>query len=193
MEQIQNAPPRGGKWVQHGKFTFLDVSHEIKAIDTPPDVDEWVKVDMSPEYRLESWRPLFTGPALGRNPGTAAAWKEFEQQTKLAAGQFLDGTMDADSLTDVFQRGYQNLTDLAKDTGYPSPLWDQMMGPACLESIYGEFRRMGLDAAVQRNNQEGRQYVTGEMTSQRTYKYYNSDYYYKTEEALAAVTDRLPP
>ena len=169
MEQVQNAP-RGGKWVEYGKFTFLDVSHEIKTIDTPPDVDTWVKVDMSPEHRLESWRPLFTGPALGRNPGTAAAWKEFEQQTKLAAGQFLDGTMDADSLTDVFQQGYQHLTDVAKDTGYPSPLWDQMMGPACLESIYGEFRRMVLDAAVQRNNQEGRQYVTGEMTSKRIYK-----------------------
>ena len=28
------------------------------------------------------------------------------------------------------------------------------------------------------------------MTSQRTYKYYNSNYYYKTEEALAAITDR---
>lgn len=189
MEQVQNAP-RGGKWVEYGKFTFLDVSHEIKTIDTPPDVDEWVAVDMSPKHRLESWRPLFTGPTLGRNPGTAAAWKEFEQQTKLAAGQFLDGTMDADSLTDVFQQGYQHLTDVAKDTGYPSPLWDKMMGPARLESIYGEFRRMVLDAAVQQNNQEGRQYVTGEMTSQRTYKYYNSDYYYKTEEALAAVTDR---
>ena len=189
MEQVQNAP-RGGKWVQHGKFTFLDVSHEIKTIDTPPDVDTWVAVDMSPEYRLESWRPLFTGPALGRNPGTAAAWKEFEQQTKLAAGQFLDGTMDADSLTEVFQRGYQHLTDVAKDTGYPSPLWDKMMGPASLESIYGEFRRMVLDAAVQRNNQEGRQYVTGEMNSRRTYKYYNSDYYFKTEEALASATER---
>ena len=136
MEQVQNAP-RGGKWVEYGKFTFLDISHEIKTIDTPPDVDEWVKVDMSPEHRLESWRPLFTGPALGRNPGTAAVWKEFEQQTKLAAGQFLDGTMDAGALTDVFQQGYQHLTDVAKDTGYPSPLWDKMMGPACLESKIG--------------------------------------------------------
>lgn len=189
MEQVQSAP-RGGKWVEYGKFTFLDLSHEIKTIDTPPDVDTWVAVDMSPEGRLESWRPLFTAAALGRNPGTAQAWKEFERDTKLAAGQFLDGTIDADSLTGVFQRGYQHLTDVAKDVGYPSPLWDKMMGPACLESIYGEFRRMVLDAAVQRNNQEGRQYVTGEMNSQRSYKYYNSDYYFKTEEAIASATER---
>lgn len=189
MEQIQDAL-RGGKWIEYGKFTFLDISHEIKTKETPSDVDTWVEVDMSPEHRLETWRPNFTGPALGRNPGTAAAWKEFEQQTKLAAGQFLDGTMDADSLTEVFQQGYQHLTDVAKDTGYPSPLWDKMMGPAALESIYGEFRRMVLDAAVQRNNQEGRQYVTGEMNSQRTYKYYNSDYYFKTEEAIASATER---
>ncbi|MCI8812718.1 MAG: hypothetical protein HFG12_05735 [Oscillibacter sp.] len=83
---------------------------------------------------------------MGRNSGTAAAWKEFDQQTKLAAGQFLDGAMDADSLTDVFQQGCQHWTATAKDPGYPFPLWDQMMGPACLESIYGEFRRDDVPA-----------------------------------------------
>jgi len=65
------------------------------------------------------------------------------------------------------------------------------MGPALQECFYGEFRRMVLDEAVQRNNAEGKQYITGELTAQRNWKYYNSDYYYQSGDALSALTDKF--
>lgn len=46
------------------------------------------------------------------------------------------------------------------------PLWGGMMGPAFQESFYGEFRRMVLEEAVNRNNAEGRTCITGELTAQ---------------------------
>lgn len=46
------------------------------------------------------------------------------------------------------------------------PLWGGMMRPAFQESFYGEFRRMVLEEAVNRNNAEGRTCITGELTAQ---------------------------
>ncbi|WP_300639633.1 hypothetical protein [uncultured Oscillibacter sp.] len=63
-------------------------------------------------------------------------------------------------------------------------------GPAFQETFYGEFRRMVLDGAANRNNAEGKQYITGEMTAQRNWKYYNSDYY-QSEKAISARTERF--
>lgn len=189
MEQVQNNT-NAGSVVQYGKFNFLDVSYELKAVDPPPDVDEWVRVDTSPEKRMADWKPAFTDAALERSPVMSAAWKECRQQAEKAISQFLNGEMDSNDLTQTFQNVYQRLTNAAKENGYPFPLWDEMMGPAALESIYSEFRRQILEVAVQQNNQEGRQYLSGEMTAQRSWKYYNSDYYYKTEKAISAITER---
>ena len=74
---------------------------------------------------------------------------------------------------------------------YPSPLRSVGATQALTEIFYSEFRRKILEAAVQRNNQEGKQYFTGEMNAQRNWKYYNSDYYFKSEEAISAITDGL--
>lgn len=189
MEQIQNNT-NTSKGVQYGKFNFLDVSHKLKKIDTPPDIDEWVRVDTSPEKRMADWKPAFTDAALERSPVMSTAWKECKKQTESAIGQFLDGKMDSSTLAQAFQDAYQSVTNTAKENGYPFPLWDEMIGPAALESIYGEFRRQILGVAVQQNNQEGCQYISGEMTAQRSWKYYNSDYYFKTEEAIEAITER---
>lgn len=189
MERISDSTC-AGKWVQYGKFQFKDISTELTTIDSPSDTDEFVRVDTSREKRMEDWKPAFTDAALERAPAMADVWKDCKQQTEAAVGQFLDGEIDADALSQVFQRAYQRVTDAAQESGYPFPLWDEAMGPAALESIYGEFRRQILDVAVQRNNQEGRQYVSGQITAQRNWKYYNSDYYFKTEEAIGAVTER---
>ena len=35
----------------------------------------------------------------------------------------------------------------------------------------------------------GKQYITGEMNAQRSWKYYNSDYYYESEEAISTITE----
>ena len=69
------------------------------------------------------------------------------------------------------------------------PLETREGNQVMLDSFYSEFRRKILDEAVRRNDQEGQQYVTGDMNAQRNWKYYNADYYYQSEKALSAITD----
>lgn len=54
--------------------------------------------------------------------------------------------------------------------------------------FYDLFRQKILAAAVERNNAEGQQYITGERNVQRGWSYYNSDYYYASESAISAIT-----
>ncbi|MBD5150236.1 MAG: hypothetical protein HDT18_07700 [Oscillibacter sp.] len=189
MEQISNNTCLS-RWGPYGNHQFKNVSSELKTIESPSNMDGWVRVDTSPEKRMADWTPSFTDAALERSPVMADIWKDCQQQTETAVSQFLDGEIDSDALSQVFQHVYQSVTDAAQERGYPFPLWDEMMGPAALESIYGEFRRQILDVAVQRNSQEGRQYISGQIAAQRSWKYYNSNYYYKTEEAISALTER---
>lgn len=117
--------------------------------------------------------------------------REVYHQAEAAIGRFFDGTISAEELADSYQSLSDRLMDACKDRGYPMPLWGGMMGPAFQETFYGEFRRMVLDEAVNRNNAEGKQYITGEMNAQRNWKYYNSDYYFQSENAVSARTERF--
>ena len=56
-------------------------------------------------------------------------------------------------------------------------------------NFYDAFREKILSVAVQRNNAEGEQYITGDMNVQRNWSYYNSDYYYASEAAISAITE----
>lgn len=115
-------------------------------------------------------------------------WKDISGRADEAIGKFMDGTMSGDELASRFQTLAHEMFESAAKVGYPCPLIDESMEQACTEAMYDNFREKILGTAVQRNNAEGRQYVTGEMCPQRTWKYYNADYYYKSEDAIAAVT-----
>ena len=62
------------------------------------------------------------------------------------------------------------------------------MEQAKMKTFYGEFRRKILSSAVCRSVEEGKQYVAGDPSGARNWKYYNSDYYYQSEAAISAVS-----
>lgn len=185
-----------GEWIQYNQFTFKNITGDLKRSDDPETLqyikDHFVAVNPTPEQRLAAWEPYFSGAALSRSPQMADVKAGMDAQAKEAIGQFYDGTLSGEGLAQTFQDLYQTLTDACRERGYPIALWgDAHMSAAALEGVYSEFRYQLLDAAVQRNNQEGRQYVTGELNDQRSWKYYNSDYYFQSEDAISAVTDRF--
>lgn len=126
--------------------------------------------------------------SLGGSAKVRDAWRDVSGRADEAIGKFMDGTMNGEELASQFQTLAHEMFESAAKVGYPIPLIDETMEQACTEAMYDNFREKILSAAVQRNNAEGRQYVTGEMCPQRTWKYYNADYYYKSEDAIAAVT-----
>lgn len=116
------------------------------------------------------------------------AWRDVSGRADEAIGKFMDGTMNGDELASCFQTLAHEMYESTARAAYPIPFVGETMEQACIEAMYDNFREKILGAAVQRNNAEGKQYVTGEMCPQRTWKYYNADYYYKSEHAIAAVT-----
>ena len=194
MDQI-NGSAGLGEYVQFGKWTFKNVTSQLKKVTDPEEIqkfkDNCTIFNPTEAEQKDRFRAAFSDFAMSKSPLISNAKQEVYQQAETAIGKFFDGTMSAEELSGVYQDLSGQLMDACKDRGYPMPLWGGMMGPAFQETFYGEFRRMVLDEAVNRNNAEGKQYVTGEMNAQRNWKYYNSDYYYKSEEAVSALTEKF--
>lgn len=184
-----------GEYVQYGKWTFKNITGQLRKVTDPEEVRKFqencVVFNPSTEEQKDKFRAEFSEAAMDRSPVISDVKREVYGQAEAAIGKFYDGTMSAEELADTYQSLSDRLLDACKDRGYPMPLWGGMMGPAFQETFYGEFRRMVLDGAVERNNAEGKQYVTGEMTAQRNWKYYNSDYYYQSEDAVSALTEKF--
>lgn len=135
-----------------------------------------------------TFKPRYMEGSLAANPKTRDAWREVSSRADTAIGKYMDGTMSGDELASTFQTLAHEMYESTAKVGYPLPFVDETFEQACTEAMYDTFRQKILSIAVQRNNAEGKQYVTGEMCPQRTWKYYNADYYYKSEDAIAAVT-----
>lgn len=187
MNGIQNTPV-SGKPVQYGKFTFLDISDQLVKSDKPPDLDKMVPVTDSPEKQRQFWGRFYSDAALSRSP-VAGVKAEIDQESEAVINDFFDGRVSEAELSEKFQSLFSRFAESCQDAGYPIPLVSKGTNQVMLDSFYSEFRRKILDTAVQRNNQEGKQYLTGEMNAQRNWKYYNSDYYFQSEKALGAITD----
>ena len=193
---MESVKPQGsglGEYVQFGKWTFQNATDQLKKVTDPEEIrkfkDNCVVFNPTEAEQKDRFRAEFSAAAMDRSPVISDVKQEVYQQAEAAIGKFYDGTLSAEELADTYRGLSDRLMDACKDRGYPMPLWGGMMGPAFQETFYGEFRRMVLDEAVQRNNAEGKQYITGEMTAQRNWKYYNSDYYYQSEEAVSALTE----
>ena len=184
-----------GEYVQFGKWTFKNVTGQLKKVTDPEEIqkfqDNCVVFNPTAEEQKDKFRAEFSEAAMDRSPVISDVKREVYGQAETAIGKFFDGTMSAEELAGTYQSLSDELMNACKDRGYPMPLWGGMMGPAFQETFYGEFRRMVLDGAVERNNAEGKQYITGEMTAQRNWKYYNSDYYYQSEDAVSALTEKF--
>ncbi len=200
MDGIRTGPPVG-EWyhaeTQYGKFSWLRL--ELQTSDEPVNMDKMVKFEQSPEEVEASWKKYYTADGLifnARGVGNTAmieARQEIDRQMDSAIGRFFDGTMSEQELSDTFQSLLAKFETACGVHGYPFPgivVDGGMPDQIRMDAFYGDFRRKILQTAVARNNQEGAQYVTGEMDwSVRSYKYYNSDYYYKSEAAISAVTE----
>lgn len=77
-----------------------------------------------------------------------------------------------------------------KERQYPNPLFASLSDEPALLGFYEEARRLVLETAVAANCEEGKQFLSGEMNSQRMMLYYNSDYYYMSEDAIGAIDEK---
>lgn len=192
MDQVNGSSGLGG-YVQFGKWTFRNVTDSLQTVTDPEKVKAFeehsVRFERSFEEQKDLERKYFSPYAMEASPAVSGAAKEAYSQGQAAIDKFFDGTMTAEELGDTLQGLSDRLLKACEEEGYPIPLFGGSMAAAGMEAIYGEFRRMILDTAVQRNNAEGRRYVTGEMNCQRNWKYYDSDYYYQSEDAISALTD----
>ena len=197
MESVtpQSAASGLGEYVQFGKWTFKNVTSQLQKVTDPAGIqkfdDNCVVFNPTAEEQKDRFRAEFSDFAMTGSPVISDVKREVYGQAETAIGKFFDGAISAEELADTYQDLSDQLMEACKDRGYPMPLWGGMMGPAFQETFYGEFRRMVLDEAVNRNNAEGKQYVTGEMNAQRNWKYYNSDYYYQSGEAVSALTEKF--
>ena len=184
-----------GEYVQFGKWTFKNATDQLRKVTDPEEIRKFqencVVFNPTVEEQKDRFRAEFSDFAMDKSPVISDVKREVYSQAEEAIGRFFDGTISAEELADSYQSLSDRLMDACKDRGYPMPLWGGMMGPAFQETFYGEFRRMVLDEAVNRNNAEGKQYITGEMNAQRNWKYYNSDYYFQSENAVSALTEKF--
>lgn len=180
----------------YGSYEFQNIplkKLEGEALAEAKDRCEWSSFPVKDKEtaradQIAYFKRSYMDGSLGLSPKTRGFWSDISGRVDDAIGKYLDGTMSEDELASSFQNLSHEVYESTARVGYPVPFVDETMEQACTEAMYDTFREKILSAAVQRNNAEGRQYVTGKMCPQRTWKYYNADYYYKSEEAIAAVT-----
>lgn len=172
------------------KFVFA--REQPKPVEDPSkyDISTFVRLDNSLEARKSKAKPLFSEPALYRNTPVYETYQQIQSTAESAINAFFDGTMSEQELSDTYQDSIKKFIMACDEYDYPNIFHlDDVEEQVAAESLYSEFRRKILEIAVSRNNAIGKQYITGEMNAQRNWKYYNSDFYYKSEAAIAAITD----
>lgn len=98
---------------------------------------------------------------------------------------YYDGTMSASELQAEYETMLKKeLFGSRENPAGPLTQWQKETEM----DFYNAFRQKLLTAAVERNNAEGEGYITGEMNAQRSWSYYNSDYYYASQAAISAIT-----
>ncbi len=126
-----------------------------------------------------------------RGAGCGAKISEDIQSMKSSmeslADGFFDGEVTESELADKFQALAEKFIGICKEKQYPFPMLTGM-DEAAMSFAYDCFRGAILKSAVQHNNAEG-----SELASKhnRDWHYYNSDYYYKSESAIGAISERV--
>ncbi len=103
------------------------------------------------------------------------------------ADSFFEGKITESELADRFQSMAEKFINVCREKQYPFPALCGM-DEAELSFAYDCFRGAILKSAVQHNNAEGRA-----LTSKVNFgwHYYNADYYYKSESAIGALSERV--
>lgn len=193
--------------------TFKNITSQLKQNNVPEDYtpppsepldkapegymriseDSKLWVPGSPEkLRTDASRLYCASGLYGGNAAMTAAAKAINQERDEAISQFLDGNMSQEELADTFERLLNKFRDACNENDFPTVLGlGRYQDEGLSEAFYSDFRAQILKQAVQRNDEEGKQYITGEIDTQRNWKYYNSDYYFLSEDALAALEKGL--
>lgn len=190
MDGIQNtnAGAVKGYYVDTPYGRFLNISDKLKQEDSSSiDMDSFVAVKKDPEQFKRVTNPEYLR-IYSKNPDLLAASEEVLKQADTTIQAFLKGDLSAEELQAGYEKLANQYADVLEENDYPYPLPFVQVRAGALESFYDYFRQRLLVNAVHQNNLEGQQYITGEMNGQRTWKYYNSDYYFKSEEGIAAIT-----
>ena len=103
------------------------------------------------------------------------------------ADGFFDGEVTESELADKFQALAEKFIGICKEKQYPFPMLTGM-DEAAMSFAYDCFRGAILKSAVQHNNAEGKELAS---KHNRGWHYYSADYYYKSESAIGAITDRV--
>lgn len=103
------------------------------------------------------------------------------------ADGFFDGEVTESELADKFQALAEKFIGICKEKQYPFPMLTGM-DEAAMSFAYDCFRGAILKSAVQHNNAEGRELAS---KHNRGLHYYNADYYYKSESAIGAISERV--
>lgn len=157
--------------------TFLNASKDIQKVSKDTvDVDSFVTVERSYTGSID--------PAICKYLDGAAP-SEHSSRIEECINQFFDGTMTESELRAEYGEMLKKELFGTMENP-PSPLTESQKETAM--NFYNAFREKILSVAVERNNAEGEQYITGDMNVQRSWSYYNSDYYYASESAISAIT-----
>ncbi len=171
---------------------FLNVTDDVKtSVPAGVDTDSFVKVGSGNDrikqlVHHEYLRMNAGNPAIS---GMTEASEEVLSEVDSVIGKFFDGSLSADELQAEYEKLAKQYVSAFEGNNYPTPLPSTQARQAITENFYDNFRQRILHTAVQRNFAEGQTHLTGEMNAQRSWKYYNADYYYESEAAISAVTD----
>lgn len=183
------------------KVNGVDVYRMDRFKQEPPpegfDTDSitWYAKDFGPCTHLSSVqgeKEIFfssTHMRLTEHIGSVAQplLKEVEDSAK----QFFSGKISADEFARRFTDLADTFVSACQERQYPNALFASLSNEPALLGFYEQSRRLVLQAAVAQNREEGEQFLTGEMNSQRIMLYYNSDYYYMTEDVIGAMDKML--
>lgn len=103
------------------------------------------------------------------------------------ADEFFEGRISESQLAGKFESIANKFIETCREKQYPFPLLTGMDEEA-MSFVYDCFRGAILKSAVARNNAEGKALCSKYNNG---WHYYNADYYYKSESAIGAISDKV--
>lgn len=175
-------------------FGAIDRDH-TESLGNRNDMSGWTIDGLFPpphSKQIEGMKEMFfSRGALYANAAIGPEVQAMEKEIDRVADDYFKGNISSDDLAQEFQTLANRFLGTCKSNGYPNSLLADSVDEIALSAFYDNFRQRLLQSAARQNFDEGRQYITGEMNSQRNWRYYNSDYYFKNEDAIAAISDTV--
>lgn len=165
----------------------INLPNQQSRIGLPVNMDEVEIYEPTPLEIRQSWWPYFCMTEMRATPELRDVVCDVESQVTDAVNQYLDGSMSDKELSEIFTTQLNRLWNTCKERDYPIPGAGGADGEqAIADCFFDDFRKKLLNEAVNRNYAEGLRHASNGKSG--NWLYYNSDYYYKTESAISAIT-----